>query len=71
MWLTPVKLCIQVVCPRTGKLLESRTINSTSLAYCLDEHDRRVIVVGEGKESREYPVQGGVRCAAARLGREP
>ena len=61
MWLTPVKLCIQVVCPRTGKLLESRTINSTSLAYCLDEDDRRMLVVGEGKDCREFPVQGGVR----------
>ena len=61
MWLTPVKLCIQVLCPRTGKLLESRTINSTSVAYCLDEDDRRMLVVGEGRDSREFAVQGGVR----------
>lgn len=61
MWLTPVKLCIQVLCPRTGKLLESRTINGTSVAYCLDEDDRRMLVVGEGRDSREFPVQGGVR----------
>ena len=63
MWLTPVKVCIQTLCPRTGKLLENRTVNSTSLAYCLDDDDRRMIVLGEGKESRDYPVQGGVRCA--------
>ena len=64
MWLTPVDVVIQTLCPRTGKLLESRKVGHTCIAYCLDEDDRRVLIVGEGKQQREFPVQGGVRVIA-------
>ena len=50
MWLTPVDVVIQTLCPRTGKLLESRKVGHTCIAYCLDEDDRRVLVVGESVE---------------------
>ena len=61
MWLTPVDVCIQIICPRSGKLLDSRRMNSTCIAYCLSEDDKRVLVVGEKKQEREYRLDGGVR----------
>ena len=61
MWIRNVACTLQTVCPRSGKLTHERVFRSTSVAYCIDERDQRVLVVGEGKQAIEYAVTGGVQ----------
>ena len=61
MWIRNIACTLQTVCPRSGKLVSERTFRSTSVAYCIDERDQRVLVVGEGKQAIEYAVTGGVQ----------
>ena len=46
MWIRNVACTLQTVCPRSGKLTHERVFRSTSVAYCIDERDQRVLVVG-------------------------
>ena len=47
---------------RTGGVLLSKTVNSTAISYCIDEGNRKCLVVGtDDRGSREFPVAGGVK----------
>ena len=61
MLLEGVDVSIQHVCPRTGRALRTVQLKKSSIAYCLDESDRRVLVIGRDKLQHEFPVLGGVQ----------
>ena len=51
----------QQVCPRTGRVLRTVACKRSCIAYCIDEQDRRVLMIGSGNDARELPVVGGVQ----------
>lgn len=57
-----VDVTITLSCARTGRMIRSNTTKRSAIAYCVDESDRRVLVVGrDEKSSQDFPVAGGVQ----------
>lgn len=61
MLLDAVDVTLQHTCPRTGRALRTVTLKKSSIAYCIDESDQKVLLVGRDKQQRELPVAGGVQ----------
>ena len=62
MHIEPVTCAVVTLCPRTGRILASRKHHRTRVAFCLDDDDRKVLVVGaDAKTAQEFAVAGGVR----------
>eukprot|EP00966_Prymnesium_polylepis_P118611 2742022-Prymnesium_polylepis.1 len=51
----------QQVCPRSGRVVRTMAYRRSCIAYCIDESERRVLMIGSDKDAAEYPVAGGVQ----------
>ena len=62
MRLHPCAVTVVTLDPRTGGVVNSKTHSTTAIAYCIDEANRKCLVVGlDDKHSREFSVVGGVK----------
>ena len=62
MKLEPVTVTVTHLCPSTGKVIHSKQTANTRIAFCLDESDKKCLVVGlKERDQRDLHVAGGVR----------
>ena len=62
MWLRDVSVTVNTLHATDGRVVRSRAFTKTSLGYCLDDHHRRTLAIGEEQKLiQEYAVAGGVK----------
>ena len=62
MRLGPCTVTIVTLDPRTGSVLSTIVQKSSAIAFCIDESNKKCLVVGaEERSAREYRVAGGVK----------
>ena len=59
MWLRDVSVTVNTLHATDGRVVRSRAFTKTSLGYCLDDHHRRTLAIGEEQKLiQEYAVAG-------------
>ena len=62
MRLHPCTVTVVTLDAPSGRVLSSRSHNASAIAYCIDESNKRCLVVGtDDRTSREFSVAGGVK----------